>query len=222
MMFDIFLCAVYVTLVALVTPPKKNGKENQKAGFNLFFPFLSTLFLPWSGASFLSFAGLGSRWWFAAISAAFIFSGPSAGKAALLKGICLAFTFTTAWALNQFALTAGVPGVLYDLESLSMVLRLASLADSKLLITAALFFTGLVLSFAAAWRSTGSRGSRFSSVTAFSFSAYLVIVFVPFDAAALWGAEPRVAALINPVVLFLFAVLLSRFLLGKFLPKKSR
>ena len=188
--FNIFLCVVYLALVALVTRVEKN-----------VFLFLSTLFLPWSG---VSFTGLDSRWWFAAISFAFI----GARKRGFM---CLAYTGITVVVLNRFMLTVGVPGALFDLESLSMILRLSSLVDGKLILAMAFFFIGLALSFAG------------SLVTAFSFSGFLAIVFMPFDAAVLLGVAPWAAALINPVVLFLSAVLLSRFLLkGAPLPEKAR
>ena len=217
MAFDIFLCAVYAVLVVLVTSPKGEKKEHRKA--RLLWPFLSTFFLPWSGESFLFFTGLDSRWWFAAIAAAFVFSNPGARRAALF--MCLAYTAVTVGVLDRFTLTVGVPGALSDLGSLSMVLRLASLANASLFAAMAFFFTGLALSFAGGWESTFV--SRFSSATAFSFSGFLTIVFVPFDATALWGAEPWLAALVNPAVLFLTAALLSRFLLkGTPLPPKAR
>ena len=126
--------------------------------------------------------------------------------------MCLAYTGITVVVLSRFMLTVGVPGALYDLESLSMILRLSSLADVRLFAAMAFFFAGLALSFAAA-----------SQVTAFSFAGFLVIVFIPFDAAVLFGVEPWAAALINPAVLFLSAVLLSRLLLIDIpLPAKAR
>jgi hypothetical protein len=219
-MTDVFLCMVYVVLVAAVTLPDEEGETRLMFEFReaeaIFCALLSVCFLPWSGASFLAFTGLGSQWWFAAMGGAIALSRGN------FKTVCLACLAAVAAALGWFMEAVGIPGKLYDLESLSMIWRLCGLRDLRLLAAGIFFFVGLALSLAGVFVNTagcGSFASRFfSSLAAFSFSGFLLTVFFPVDTALL---GPPFSAAALPAVLFLLSIPLSRLLLKLTLPRKA-
>jgi hypothetical protein len=218
---DIFLCVVYATLVVAVTLPcKKNGMAftSAKDAGAVFCALLSACFLPWSGASFLTFTGLGSRWWFAALGGAVVLSKESGT-------ICLACLLVVAATLGEFMEAVGIPGELYDLESLSMIWRLSGPQDLRLLAVGIFFFAGLAFSFAGAGTAgRNSFASRFfSSLAAFSFSGFLLTIFLPIDAALLaLEVRPPLLAALPPAVLFSLSIPLSRLLPKLVLPGRSR
>jgi hypothetical protein len=239
--FDIFLCVVYAVLIVTATLPRGDRGESRSfvargRDFGAFFcALLSACFLPWSGASFLSFTGLSSRWWFAAMGLALAFPRPGNGRSIPLRALCAVCTAVVAGALSQFMATLGVPGELPDLESLAMVSRLKGLLSEKQVVAMVLFFFGLAVSFAGVCANDfsgffGDPGHNFFvsrfflPVAAFSFSGFLVIVFIPFGAAP-YGVKPQAAALANPTALFLLSLLLSRVFkrisLTKILSKKE-
>ena len=203
---NILLLAVYIVLVLAVTLPLKSRDRafwDGRDAMAFLCSLLSTCVLPWSGIPIFSCADIGSRAWFPLTMAATILAGHGDDRAFLPKLFFSAGAASAVVSMTWFTRSAGVPGDLFSIEGLSMILRLESIRDGRLIAAAICLSAGLIVSFAGLCPNGLSL-----TVSAFTFSAFVTIVFFPFNSAGLFGIKPPQAVLVDCAVLFGTTVLI--------------
>ncbi|MDR1944426.1 MAG: hypothetical protein LBQ19_06350 [Synergistaceae bacterium] len=193
------LFAVLVLLVPLPREPRSSGARDLPA---IILALLSAGALPWSGAPVLHFAGVGSWAWFPLFAASIFFSPGDGAETAVSRLTLVACLTASVAAMSRLIYSVGVPGGLFSVEGLSMILRLEGLAGARLWTAMALLFAGLALSFAEV-RQSGVSG-RF---TAFSFAGFLSVVFAPFDSSRFFGVAPPGSIILDTAFAFATALL---------------
>jgi hypothetical protein len=111
--------------------------------------------------------------------------------------------------MTRFIDKVGAPGEFFGIEGLSMILRLGSVSGALLVASMGLTLSGLLLSFARA-----CSGGFASSMTAFSLSGFLAVVFIPVDLSVIPLATPRSAVALDICFLFVFALLLRALMMN--------
>jgi hypothetical protein len=174
---------------------------------------ISAFSLPWTGAAFTSYLGLGSWLWFPSAAAA-LFLIRDGEKLAVERKIAAVFnTALIVGALAAFMLKTGVPGEVLSVEGLGMTASLENLLNAKSVCALVFFLTSAVLSFAPVRVS----GSRVSDVLSFSYSAFLALVFFPPAFIFFRSLTPRAAIFIGAVLYFVEAALINGVIFGGFL-----
>ena len=195
---------LYLALILAIDWPFGARRPIYKGAcaLSFFFALASTCFLPWTGIPIAVCLGLPadcSWFWYPSIVLAVFF----AGGARVQKGAWLLCASLSMSSLAWFAYRNGVPGSLFSLEALGMLLQLEGLRNGRLCAAMILFVLSLALSFCEIPRSAVCR------LTSFSYAAGLCLVFLPVNTIGLFPSMPVVSIPADFLLSLLLAILIQ-------------
>lgn len=167
--------AAYAGIVVLLAIPRpqrhlqKSFPQNIAAALAL----ASAYALPWTGLPLWAATGISSGLWFPLFLFSVLQTPPTRQKAAekiVFVLVVILFAITS----DFLVLYLGIPGSRFSVETLAMPLKLHSLLSPRFCLAMSLFFCGLAGAFALLVVADTA-----GALQAFSFSSFLVLVFVP-------------------------------------------